>query len=220
MKKITIVCMLGIVVPCTAYSMPNIYTKWQRHIVQKINKNGPQSLNTLEKATIYSFAACMAAGGLAHGYPEVAKEQIYMLWEGKNKRSFESDFAMQAPEIQRAAIKFAKKVRNKKNKSLSMSPRHIKLKYGKTPYRVILALNPPTMSAKAVYNKNKKDWKITYKVTVPVKYSKSYRNKIPTALGNIVIHQKIFWALQESGWLHTYDAEWTWNVMAKDLADS
>jgi len=207
-------------VSCIVCAMPDIYAKWQHHIVRKINKSGSHSLNLLEKASIYSFASVITVGGLLHGYPEVSKEQAYMLWRGTNKRSFKSDFAMEAPEIRRAAIKFAKRVRNKKNKTFIMPPRHISLKYGKTPYRVILALNPPTMSAKAIYNKNKKDWKIAYKITVPVKYSKNYRNRIPTALGTIVIYQKIFWALQQTGWLHPYDAEWSWNVMAKDLADS
>jgi len=217
MKKIIIICMLAIVIPCTAYSTPNVYTMWQGHIVHKINKRGPQSLNILEKASIYSFAGVMAAAGLFHGYPEVAKEQAYMMWSGENKRTFKSDFAMQAPEIRHEAIKFAKRVQSKKNKTLVMRPRHVKLKYGKTPYRVILAINPPIMSAKATYNKDKGDWEITYRVKVPVKYSKKYRNRIPTVAGNIVIHQKIFWALQRTGWLHSYDAEWTWTVMSKEL---
>ena len=108
--------MLVVIIPGIAYSAIQPYTKWQKHIVHKIDKNGPQSLNFFEKASIYSFACVMILGGLVHGYPEVAKEQSHMMWEGDDERSFHSNFAMQAPEIRRAAVKFAKKIQNKKNR--------------------------------------------------------------------------------------------------------
>lgn len=184
------------------------HSKWQNSIVKKRQEN----LNVVQKSSVYGFSIIMTLGGLAHGYYEVSKEQFYMFIPNKNKvHFFKSDFALKAQEIRKEVEGFKKIIKKSKKDSFKYECKEVKLTYGKTPYRVILALNPPTLCMSAKLDKSKNVWNIKYEVKVPVKYSEHYVNYIPTLFGKIKINQKMFWHLQNAGWLYPYDAVWQWD---------
>jgi hypothetical protein len=99
-----------------------------------------------------------------------------------------------------------------------MRPERIAFVYGRDPYLVALALNPPTIFAHAQRQPGGGNWVIRARARVSVAYVRESRlgGVIPLLGIRAVLHEGMYWALQELGWYFPYTAFWNWEMTSDD----
>jgi hypothetical protein len=183
-----------------------------------VNEQGAEALPLNYKCAIWGGNIVMALGGAALGYPEAAKQTVYMIFNGPNKRVWESDFALSSPKVLEPLKWFSKNLPSKPTSSqIRMKPVSLAWRGYKNDRRVAFALNGPAkLSAEARFDGN--DWIIKNSVVVPIRYPPKARVHLITIAGKpFYVEEGLFRALETVGWLHPYKAEWTWEMTANDI---
>lgn len=178
---------------------------------RKVVARGPDALSTRDLASVWLLNVVMAAGGWACGLPEVATETLLLAVPGQTRREFESDFAMRSPRVREALRGIFRQARTTGPGRFQANVDWSSYDTGDAP-RVALALNPVTLSADAQSDASGR-WSLDVRAVVPVSYPPRAKLRLPMG---IVVHEGLFWALQERGWLFPYDAEYRWTVEADD----
>lgn len=182
---------------------------------------GPTAFSRTEKLSLFSLNIAMAAGGFAVGFPEIAKETLYLCLGGPSIRAWESDFAMRSPKV-RAAIQglvdFAER-HEKQERPLLLPETQISWNQYSTKadsLRVALALNSP-MKLRGTAHREGAHWHLQLVASARVEYPRRAVHSIFAVDGKAVqLDEGLFWVLQQSGWLHPYTAEWRWSILSDD----
>jgi hypothetical protein len=83
---------------------------------------------------------------------------------------------------------------------------------GRNSLRVALALNSP-LYLKAVAYPRGTGWRLEFQGRAAVRYPSRSRVPLGRLFGQpLVIEEGLFAALQDAGWLHPYEAVWSWSV--------
>jgi hypothetical protein len=173
----------------------------------------PQRLSTRDLASIWTLHAAIAAGGWLAGYPEASRETAGLLFRGPAERVHRSDFAMRSPAVRRAVAEALAAAEAAGAAEFTITPKRLAFAYdpARESMRVALALNPTTVSGRAV--RDHRGWRADMQATVRVAYPRHAVLHLLDVRGrSIVIDEGLFWALQERGLLHPYVATWQWSV--------
>lgn len=174
-------------------------------------------LSLPERVQAATLNLAMGLGGYAVGYPEVASETLWMFVPGSPVREWRSDFAMESPLVRQHVRELLEEARRQGSAGapVRLSRRRVvwtKRNLERDSLRVALALNSPLYLEAVAYPQGK-GWRLELQGRATVRYPS--RNRVP--LGQlfgrpIVIEEGLFAALQDAGWLHPYEAVWSWTV--------
>jgi hypothetical protein len=82
--------------------------------------------------------------------------------------------------------------------------------------RVALALNSP-LHIEATAYREARGWRLELRGRAAARYPRRSRTELGRLFGQaLVIEEGLFAALQDAGWLHPYEAVWTWSVAEGD----
>jgi hypothetical protein len=183
----------------------------------RLEVNGGKGLSGRDKLGLSGFSICMGLAGRVW-YPEVAREHLYLHQRGPKIRRWVSSFPMESDSVRAHLRNYALRLSKARvpMAEIALPEQRFTFDYSRDPMRIALALNPLTIRGKAV--KDGDDWVFKVAGVVPVKYPERARVQIPVPhLGTITIEEGLFYALQESGMLHPYLAEYHWHVRASEL---
>ena len=168
---------------------------------------GPAAFNTLDLASASALNVVMALGGYVAGYPEVADETLLLFVPGVGEtREFQSDFAMRASEIRKAARELVRRLDEGE-----AAPRTTVRLDG--PLQVRLAFSVP-FELRAVRVPGGIDFTVHTAIIYPRRAAFPL-GPSPTG-APILFDEGIYWVLQERGWFHPYWANWSWMMRADD----
>ena len=180
-----------------------------------IREQGPQSLSTSEKVSIYLGNISMALVGFAILAPEVAIETLLLMEPSGKDRTYHSDFAMGSKHVSKLIEDYTEKV---KAGTAPLTSERIPLRWGEGyntysmfDYRVALAVAGGGLFLK--YTKIENGFKINCKITIDVKYSERFQlNLFNYGFVRLYIDEAIFSALQDIGWYHPFYAHYLWEL--------
>ncbi len=188
-------------------------------MAERLAANGWR-LSTPERVRVATLNLAMGLGGYALGYPEVASETLWMFVPGPRVREWRSDFAMESPLVRQNVRELLEEARRhgRAEGPVKLSRRRVlwtKRHLERDSRRVALALNSPLFLDAVAYPEGE-GWRLEIQGRAAVRYP--HRNRVP--LGRLfgqplVIEEGLFAALQEAGWLHPYEAVWSWTVEAE-----
>lgn len=224
MGRIVKISSLAILVLVSVATVPISLTDMNRHtdnLTEKVKNGGPAALSMGDRLGVYLLGLwAIGLGAIVFG--EAAEELFYLYLPAEDGlRSFESDFAMASPKFKEPITSFSRSLErlSSEKTSAEMKARRVAWKsYSGTmaENRVALALNPCTLSASASRVNGR--WLITASAVVEVEFPP--RSRVTLArFGDyrLEVEEGLFWALQESGWLHPYTAKWIWTTTPEDL---
>ena len=167
---------------------------------------GPSAYSSREKLGIYGLNLAMGVVGSAAGFPEAGVETLLLMVPGPSERVFESDFPMRSPKVREAALAMLR----------SPTPRTVVWAYEPSESaRVALACNALHLTGKRVEENGRRGVQIRGRVDV------SYADRYFLVMGRIPgrtigIEEGLFRMIERAGWLHPYDAVWSWTVWESD----
>ena len=187
----------------------------------KKEQTGPNSFSTGDKLGVYGLNVIIGLGGFAAGFPEVAKETIYLTLQGPSTRTWHSDFAMRSPKVRaeiRKLIEFAEN-QGKDEDLVTLPMTRItwsQYSMNSDSARVALALNSP-LEVIGTAHREGTHWRLELVGRARAEYPRRSILLLFSLDGKRVeLDEGLFWVLQESGWLHPYIAEWRWSVLSND----
>ncbi|HYO58419.1 hypothetical protein [Archangium sp.] len=173
------------------------------------------------RVQVATLNLAMGLGGYALGYPEVASETLWMFVPGPRVREWRGDFAMESALVRQNVRELLEEARRQERAGapVKLSRRRVlwtKRDLGRDSLRVALALNSPLYLEAVAYPRGT-GWRLEVQGRAAVRYPS--RNRVP--LGRLfgqplVIEEGLFAALQDAGWLHPYEAVWSWTVEEGD----
>lgn len=170
---------------------------------------GPAAFSTWDKVGIAGLNVAMAGVGAAVGFPEAALETTLLFVPGPDTRHFRSDFPMRSPMVQRAVCDALRRERSRRHRVVWSYPA------ADDSMRVALALHPFDLRLTPVEEAGRRGVRAqgTIAVTYPTRY-RLHLFSVPTPHGSrsVGIEEGLYGMLQDAGWMHPYDAEWTWTV--------
>jgi hypothetical protein len=190
-------------------------------MAERLEANGWR-LSTPERVQVATLNLAMGLGGYVLGYPEVASETLWMFVPGPRVREWRSDFAMESPLVRQHVRELLEEAHQRHGRAegpVTLSKRRVlwtKRNLERDSLRVALALNSPLFLEAVAYPQSS-GWHLEIRGKAAVRYP--HRNRVP--LGRLfgqrlVIEEGLFAALQEAGWLHPYEAVWSWSVEEGD----
>ena len=208
-KKRVFSLLIGVLMALLFVWLP--FVEYDRRVVELSAKldNGPAAFSFRDKLGIYGLNGVMGGAGAVLGFPEVAIETLYLALPGPKTRVFESDFPLASPKVRKAVAKRIKSGRAGTQNITWTYDTHESLRAG-------LALNSMLLKGEPVGD----DWQFTG--VVEISYPHRYRLVLAQVAGHTFqIEEGLFGMLEQAGWLHPYDAEWTWTMTVDDprLAD-
>lgn len=183
----------------------------------QVQRYGSRGLTLRDRLGVYTLNLAMAAGGFVAGLPEVALEALLMSWRGPAERAFESDFAMRSVVVREAVVGFFGDLRAERGVEAVLPVRQVSWRsYDQDSPRVSLALNGPLrLSGRAVREQG--GWRLDLEGAVECRYPRYARLTLMRVGGQtLALDEGLFWALQETGWLHPFTARWRWTVREGD----
>ncbi len=191
----------------------------RRHdgLAMQVHRHGSQGLSLRDRVGVYTLNLAMAVGGLVAGLPEVALEAWLMSFRGPLERTFESDFAMRSVLVRETVAGFFAALAAERGAEVALPARQVAWRsYDQDSPRVSLALNGPLwLSGRAVREGGR--WRLDLEGVVECRYPRSSRLTLARLGGeSIALDEGLFWALQETGWLHPFTARWRWTVREGD----
>jgi hypothetical protein len=208
-----LVLVLGVVLAPPSIDQMSAHTGM---LMARIRESGAESLVWREKAGVYVLGLWMAVAGSVQ-YPEVARETLGLYSEASSgSRVYESPFAMRSARIRERIEGFRDSLPAQGSERQPIAMEVTRLPWSdyeldKSERRVALALNPCLLDAAATWSED--GWVITARARVLVRFPSDSRTVLGTLFGReLVIEEGLFWALQECGWLHPYEAVWTWTL--------
>lgn len=180
---------------------------------------GPSGFSTTDKLGVYGLNLIMGLGGFVVGFPEVAKETLYLSLPGPSTRTWHSDFAMRSPKVRaelRKLIKFAENLgQNEVTLPMTRIAWH-RYSMNSDSARVALALNSP-FELRGTAHREGSHWRLELSGRARVEYPRRAVLTLFSLDGKRVeLDEGLFWVLQQSKWLHPYTAEWRWSVLSSD----
>jgi hypothetical protein len=161
-----------------------------------------EPLSVPDRAVVYAGHATMVAGGVAAGYTEVAQEAFYLHVPGSGSRTWHSDFPSESPRVQDQLTRIRRALRQGQS---SASAQVVWRSYTPENQRFGLALNPLDVTGRREGNQ------VVYRAVVECSYPRKARIDLPILGGlSIPLEEGLYRALERAGWLHPYDAVWTW----------
>lgn len=191
------------------------YSSWHEGAAERALSRTGADLPLRDCAVIYGLNVVMGVGGFALGLPEVGAETLLLFLPGDGERRWDSDFAMASPrvrdEVARLGEELAASTRTEARSSVAWRTYWAP---DDSP-RVSLALNGPL---RLEARKTSDGLAVTGRVDV--RYPERSRFRIGRVAGvDLEIEEGLFYDLQERGWLHPYEARFTWTVTEESLAD-
>ena len=178
-------------------------------------RGGASALSTRDRAGLWGLHVVMAAGGYAWGLPEVSREAWRLNLPGRKTRVWFSDFPMRSPRVRAALLEIVDDeiIRSQETShSTQVTWPDYKETARTDSLRVALALNCPlVLDVEAIPHGPE------HALNVVARCQVSYprRGPIPIAVIDgqpIVLEEGLFHALEETGWMFPYTAEWHFQV--------
>ena len=171
-----------------------------------------------DRAGVWVLNMGMALSGSVLGLPEVALETAWLaLPDGDGVRRLPSDFAMGSPGVRRAIRGQVEALPARPDHPRALRPQEVRFPYdpSRESLRVALALNPVTLSGRAV--PAGEGWRLELEARVPVRYPSRYLLVLFELDGRTIgIEEGLYGRLQDEGWLFPYEMVWTWSMDARD----
>lgn len=173
---------------------------------------GPDALSTRDRASVWLLHLGMGLAG-APLFPEAASETLRLVAPGPEVRVIRSSFPSGATPIREGLARWEDALRDAEEDAVLFRPRRIVI--GRTELRHALALDPVTLSGSGVRHGDR--WQLDVLAAVPIDYPpKSALPLFATPAGPVRIHEGLFDALEQRGWLFPYTAEYRWTVWIDD----
>ncbi len=165
---------------------------------------GPAAYSPRDKLGIYGLNLVMGVSGGLLGFPEVAAETLLLAIPGPKTRVFHSDFPLASPMVRQEVAAMMKR---KQPGSKELFWRYD----ASESFRAGLALNSLVLTG----TPNEAGW--TFTGVVQVSYPQRYRLVLGSFGGHTFqIEEGLFGMLERAGWLHPYEAAWTWTMQSND----
>lgn len=159
-------------------------------------------LPVYDKVVVYTAHATMVAGGFVWGYREVAQEAFYLHVPGPGERTWRSDFPSASPRVQKHVQTLRDRIMGGQR---SAQVRVTWAGYAPESQRFGLALNALDLTARRDGDS------IVYTGVVECSYPEQAALSVTLVEGvTLTLEEGLYRALERSGWLHPYDARWTW----------
>ncbi|WP_375772454.1 hypothetical protein NR798_16715 [Archangium gephyra] len=174
-------------------------------------------LSLPERVQVATLNLAMGLGGYALGYPEVASETLWMFVPGSPVREWRGDFAMESPLVRQNVRELLEEARRRGRAGgpVKLTRRGVqwtKRDLGRDSLRVALALNSPLYLDAVAYPQGT-GWRLEIQGRAAMRYPPRSRTSLGRMFGQpLVIEEGLFAALQAAGWLHPYEAVWSWTV--------
>ena len=186
----------------------------------RVQRDGPDALRERDLLALYGLNGVVGAAGLAVGFPEVARETWALAVLTESDRSHTSDFAMRSPRIRGAVADMVSvDLAEPSGDEVGLSPRRLSWggSYGGSEStRVALALDGPSTLSGTAYRYGER-WRLDLVATLRVRYPAGWSQEVGRVGGvPVVVDEGLFWALQQRGWLHPYEASWRWSLWSDD----
>lgn len=171
-----------------------------------------------ERVQVATLNLAMGLGGYALGYPEVASETLWMFVPGSPVREWRGDFAMESALVRQHVRDMMEEARRlgRAGAPVKLSRRRVqwtKRDLGRDSLRVALALNSPLILDAVAYPEGT-GWRLELQGRAAARYPSRSRTPLGQLFGQpLVIEEGLFAALQAEGWLHPYEAVWSWTVV-------
>jgi hypothetical protein len=183
------------------------------------DRHGAAGLNTGDALAVYGLNLVMGLGGLAAGFPEVARETLLLCVPGPTVRAWHSDFAMRSPKVREQVQRLSALTAHENGTRLAMPRVWIAWSgyaFGSDSMRVALALNSPLELTGTAHREGDR-WRLDLVGSARSQYPPRALITIGQVDGApIVLDEGLFWVLQERGWLHPFTAEWHWSILSDD----
>ena len=173
---------------------------------------GPDALGRRDRASVWLLHLGMGLAG-APMFPEAASETLRLVVPGPVVRVIRSSFPGGATPVRQAIGRWEEALRKAEDDAVLFRPRRLVI--GRTELRHALALDPVTLSGSAVRDGAR--WRLEVLAAVPIDYPpKSALPLFSTPAGPVRIHEGLFDALEQRGWLFPYSAEYRWTEWIDD----
>ncbi|WP_224370941.1 hypothetical protein [Hyalangium versicolor] len=176
-----------------------------------------------ERVQVATLNLAMGLGGYAAGYPEIASETLWMFVPGSPVREWRSDFAMESLLVRQKVRELLEEARRRGSTGAPVKLRRRSVQWtkrdlGRDSLRVALALNSPLYLEAVAYPQGK-GWRLEIRGRAAARYPSRSRTQLGQLFGQpLVIEEGLFAALQDAGWLHPYEAVWSWTVEDGDTS--
>ena len=172
-------------------------------------KGGPGALSQRDLASVWVLHLGVAAGGLLAGFPEAACETAGLMFPGDPVRVRRSSFPGRSDAVRKVVDRWVDALRATSDDAVVFRARTVPVPRVPGQLRYYVALDPITLSGNAVRSGD--GWELHVVGRVPVDYPpKASLPLFRTPAGPVRIHEGLFDALEQRGWLFPYTAEWRW----------
>lgn len=185
-------------IPLVINSADQQMEAWDRQIRAK----GPSSLTIWDSLAIYVGNLWTAAGGFCIGAPEASVETLLLaIPNSSGMREANWVFFDDDPSILSAVRILAVEIEAKQAKRVEKKIQWPPGVYSLSNYRVSLAL----AGGSVILERDAKTEDIIAYIDVPITYpSNSYLTLIDNDYIEFSIPERMFWALEQKNWLHSY----------------
>jgi len=183
---------------------------------------GADGLSPLDCAAVYGLNLGLGVSGYAAGFPERARQSLWMAVPGDSTRRWHSDFAMRSPRVRAAVYDLLDHARTELigQGTLRLPEERVAWRdpgeRGESP-RVALAGD---LVIRGTAMRGASGLRLDLVARAEVAHPRT--SKVPllgaVAGRSVVLDEGLFWVLQERDWLHPYAAEWVWSVREGDPA--
>ncbi len=212
--------LLFILLVAFTYNIPIKETNKNIHKLSQKLESGKSSANNFtikEKLGLYGLHFFMSICAYPI-YPEASKEALFMhikpSKKAKNKRIFNLSSHPESKYIKNTLLK-AMSDFTQDTEDITIKPQRIKwspniFSIAHHEARYAYAFNPCTISGVSVKAGNKR--LTTWNLKVSVNYARKYRVTLSHS-PKLTIEQGLYRMLQDSGWLHGYEATWKFSTV-------
>jgi hypothetical protein len=209
-------------VPATLALTPMMVSEANSRIeeLSRRDRTHPAAFSLADKTGIYGLNLVMA-GVAAPLYPEAARATFLLCFPAPNKeqlRIHESEFGLGSGRIRRQLEAWVLTLDTVTVAEREFGPASIvwnpdEYRFGNPEARYALALNQTQLRMKAT--RQGRRWRLDVRHLVGIAYPKDALVPLITR-PRLSMEEGLFWVLQQSGWLHPYNALWRFTVGSDD----